>query len=78
MNNALKACIVCATLSEQNRCPDHRRQFEQDRASPTERGYDAGWRPPSKAVIKEHVAVHGWVCPGYGRAAFRRVRCPHR
>jgi 5-methylcytosine-specific restriction protein A len=37
-----------------SRCPAHRRQAEQARGTPTERGYDSRWARYSKAWLARH------------------------
>jgi hypothetical protein len=70
----LKPCLgdastgrACGVLSPYNRCDTHRRARERYRGSSTARGYDGAWRRLQARVVREWVAVHGWVCPGYMR-----------
>ena len=42
----LKACVVCGSLSDGARCPEHR--VVQVKASPDRRGYDATWKKLSR------------------------------
>ena len=68
MTKALKICLEpgCFGLSEQSRCPEHRRARERYRGSAAARGYDARYRRLRKQAIDAHIARYGQVCPGYG------------
>jgi 5-methylcytosine-specific restriction endonuclease McrA len=37
------------------------------RPSACRRGYDRAWRRLRAAVLGEWIALHGWLCPGFGR-----------
>jgi len=64
-------CLDCGALSEESRCPEHRRaryrDRDQRRGSASARGYDARYRRLRKAAIDAHIAKYGRVCPGYNR-----------
>jgi 5-methylcytosine-specific restriction enzyme A len=68
LTKALKICLEpgCFGLSDQSRCPEHRRARERFRGSAAARGYDARYRRLRKQAIDAHIARYGQVCPGYG------------
>jgi 5-methylcytosine-specific restriction protein A len=68
-SHPLKLCLDCGALSDQSRCPTHRRARDQarGRGSAAARGYDARYRRLREQAIKEHIARYGHVCPGYDR-----------
>lgn len=49
-----RACVVCSALSDQTRCPRHRRKDE--RPSAARRGYDARWRQVRARYLRENPA----------------------
>ncbi len=69
MTKALKMCLDCGALSDQSRCPEHRRARDQarNRGSAAARGYDGRYRRLRAQAIAQHIARYGHVCPGYDR-----------
>lgn len=60
---ALRPCLgfgdeTCGQLSDQSRCPTHRRLHDRARGSSTERGYDADWRRMVAALIAAEPWCH--------------------
>jgi hypothetical protein len=54
-----RPCLVCGTLTDKSRCPEHR---AQQRAK-----YGGAWRSIARTAVRAHVALHGWWCPGHRR-----------
>lgn len=63
---ALKSCLDCGQLSDQSRCPDHRKAREKIRGTATQRGYDSKYQRLARAKKAEHIAMRGYICSGYG------------
>src|SRR6266568_2735326 len=64
---ALKPCLDCGDLSEDARCPLHRRHWERrSRPSASQRGYTSAYRRVRQRLIQEHITKFGLVCPGFG------------
>jgi hypothetical protein len=57
-----KVCTVCGQLSDEYRCPKHRRK----RPSSTQRGYDAEYRRARSALVDEARAQGGFMCTWCG------------
>ncbi len=68
-SHPLKLCLDCGALSDQSRCPAHRRARDQarGRGSAAARGYDGRYRRLRAQAIAQHIARYGHVCPGYDR-----------
>lgn len=70
---SLRVCSVpgCPNLSTEGRCAIHRSELraaeDAKRGTRTERGLDNRWLRLRDHKIREHVAAHGWVCPGWQR-----------
>lgn len=63
-----KPCLDCGALSDQSRCPDHRRARERARPPrPTTLTRDSAERKRRAAVVAAWRAEHGDWCPGYQR-----------
>lgn len=64
-------CLDCGALSDESRCPEHRRarsrERDQRRGSASARGYDARYRRLRAQAIAQHIGRYGHVCPGYDR-----------
>jgi 5-methylcytosine-specific restriction endonuclease McrA len=60
-------CLDCGALSDESRCPTHRRARDQarGRGSAAARGYDGRYRRLRKEAIRLHIERYGRVCPGY-------------
>jgi 5-methylcytosine-specific restriction protein A len=64
---ALKPCLDCGRLSNQARCPEHRRARERGRPQrPTNLTRDATERQRRADAVAAHRRTHGNWCPGYG------------
>jgi len=52
----LRPCSVsgCPALVDKGKCPEHSRQYERDRGSSTERGYDRRWQKARLTYLKRH------------------------
>ena len=55
----MRRCIVtsCQALTAESRCTLHRAEQRSI--------YGGAWASISKAAIRAHVALHGWICPGH-------------
>jgi 5-methylcytosine-specific restriction protein A len=69
MPRPLRLCFDCGALSDESRCPEHRRaryrDRDQRRGSASSRGYDSRYRRLRKEAIRLHIERYGRVCPGY-------------
>lgn len=69
----LRPCSVpgCPNLSTEGRCATHRasKRAAEDarRGTRTERGLDNTWLRLRDRAVRDHVAEHGWACPGFNR-----------
>ena len=63
MSPVPRPCLDCGALTtNQSRCPRHTRARNRTRRSPA---YDdPEYRRHRRQMIKDHIAQHGWVCPG--------------
>ena len=61
-----RPCIGCGTPSLSTRCRicEQQRQSKRNQARPH---YKGDWPTISRRYRAEHVARHGWVCPGWDR-----------
>jgi hypothetical protein len=68
-SHPLRMCLDCGALSDQSRCPTHRRARDQarGRGSAAARGYDGRYRRLRAQAIAAHIARFGYVCAGWGR-----------
>lgn len=66
-----RPCLDCGALSDQSRCPTHRRARDaaNTRAKRSRRPYTNAERERRAATVRAWVAEHGWVCPGDARHA---------
>lgn len=64
-----RPCLTCGKPTTATRCPDCTSAANIQRGSATQRGYDHAWQRASTAAIAAWVAEHGWICPGWQRAA---------
>jgi len=81
----LRPCnkIGCHSLTEEKYCDKHRievpKQYEQERGTAAQRGYDSAWRKARKAYLAKHpLCVH---CEAEGRPTLATVVdhiIPHR
>jgi 5-methylcytosine-specific restriction protein A len=67
----MRPCLDCSRLTRNaSRCDGCSAKWSAvnnaRRGSSSARGYGAKWRAMRAAVIAEHVALYGAVCPGYG------------
>jgi 5-methylcytosine-specific restriction protein A len=67
-----RPCLQCGRLTTNpSRCDQHAAEYaakvEAKRGSASARGYGSEWRKKAARLVREHVAQHGTVCPGYGR-----------
>lgn len=61
-----RSCLDCGRdiPITRSRCRDCQRAFDRRHHN---RAYDSSaWRRASAAAVAAWVAVHGWVCPGFG------------
>ena len=66
----LKPCLDCGALSDRNRCAQHRRVRESQRAArPTTLTRDNAERERRARVVAAWRAQHGDWCPGWGRTS---------
>jgi 5-methylcytosine-specific restriction protein A len=60
--------MVCGRLSDQGRCPDHRRAvartYDRARGSSAARGYGYRWQVASKAFLRAHPLCECPECQG--------------
>lgn len=65
-----RRCISCGrpAVAGRSRCSRH---GPTNAARHGPNPYDHGWQVKAKAAVAEHVAIHGWMCPGYGVPAHR-------
>lgn len=49
-----RACVICGTLSDQQRCPEHRRRQKDTRPNAARRGYGGRWVKAARAYISTH------------------------
>lgn len=69
----MKVCCVpgCPELTLGSRCEVHKREARRDedqrRGTRTARGLDSAWVRLRDRAVREHVRVHGWMCPGWKR-----------
>src|SRR5450759_3585252 len=65
----LRPCLDCGRLVEPpwNRCELHRKGYDRPkyRGSAASRGYGSDHQRLRTQVLREHVARHGLVCPGW-------------
>lgn len=68
INSPARPCLDCRQPTRRGaRCDACAARHEKLRHNPA---YDdPAWKRLSAFAIAKHVAVHGWVCPGYGRPA---------
>ncbi len=66
-----RSCLECGqTITSGSRCGRCRSVFEREvRGTPSERGYTSAWRAIVAAVLREHRARFGNLCPGWQRPA---------
>jgi 5-methylcytosine-specific restriction enzyme A len=57
----------CPELSTRSYCEEHERQRERQRGTRTQRGLGDDWIRLRDRIVRQHVAAHGWTCPGHGR-----------
>lgn len=59
-----RPCLECGTPSNGTRCPscEARKQQTRNQARPHLQG---DWPALSRQLRAEHVAQHGWTCPGW-------------
>ncbi len=62
----LRPCLTCGSISDQSRCPPHRRVVLQDKRTRRPRISRAEERRRA-AVVREHRAQYGDWCPGWER-----------
>jgi hypothetical protein len=65
---AKRVCSVpnCPTLTDGGRCPTHRRMAEQQRGTPTQRGYGASFQA-ERRQWKAMLDTEPWPCARCGR-----------
>lgn len=65
----LRPCLTCGALSPGPRCPTHTRITERERTQSkrVRRPYTHSERVRRAAVVAEHRATQGDVCPGWRR-----------
>jgi 5-methylcytosine-specific restriction enzyme A len=64
----MRPCLDCGVPTTGSRCPTHQRQWIlSHRGTTTQQGYGRAWRRLAEAAVREHVASHGWLCPGWKR-----------
>lgn len=68
-----RPCLICSALTTNpSRCDTHQREAqaarERARGSAAARGYGQAWRNARAAVLAQHRALYGDMCPGYQRA----------
>jgi 5-methylcytosine-specific restriction protein A len=64
----------CGTLTVQGKCEVHARVVNEQRGTPTERGYDAAWRKLRAAFLLEHPLCECDECrSGEGRVTVATV-----
>lgn len=62
----LKPCLSCGRLSDQARCPEHRRERERERTQrPTNLTRDTAERKRRAAAVSQHRQEFGNWCPGW-------------
>lgn len=61
---APRPCINCGTPSQTTRCQacETLRQHNRNQARPH---YQGDWPTLSRQLRQQHVATHGWWCPGW-------------
>lgn len=66
-------CLKCGVSTYFGpRCRRHARPDPPRRSkTPTRTGYTHAEKKRRKQAVREHVARHGWVCPGWQRTAHR-------
>jgi 5-methylcytosine-specific restriction protein A len=67
----MRPCLTCGRLSPASRCPTHARTAEaaRTRRKRVVRPYTWTEQQRRKHAVDDHVAQHGYVCPGYRRPA---------
>lgn len=57
----------CGELTTGSRCPEHQRRLNTltTRAKRRRRPYDGAERDRRAAAVAEHIALHGYWCPGW-------------